>query len=62
MISKLLTSKTIMAKKVAKQTNPKRVAYEKKQEKEGEKVVMWIIGVLIVLGIIYAAWSSFMVA
>lgn len=51
-----------MAKKVAKQTNPKRVAYEKRQEKEGEKVVMWIISVLIVLGIIYAAWSSFMVA
>ena len=51
-----------MAKKVAKQTNPKRVAYEKKQQEKGEKIVMWIIGVLIVLGIIYAAWSSFMVA
>ena len=51
-----------MAKKVAKQTNPKRVAYEKKQAKEGEKVVMWIIGVLIVFGIIYALWANLMVA
>ena len=51
-----------MAKNTAKQSNPKRVAYEKKQEKEGTKVFMWIIGVLIVLGIFYAIWSSWMVA
>lgn len=51
-----------MAKNTAKQSNQKRVAYEKKQEKEGTKVVMWIIGVLIVLGIFYAIWSSWMVA
>ncbi|MBR6276665.1 MAG: hypothetical protein IKR31_07030 [Prevotella sp.] len=51
-----------MAKKTAKSTNPKRVAYEKKQEQEGTKVVMWIIGALIVFGIFYAIWSSFMVA
>ena len=59
---KLQKNGNIMAKKTAKQSNPKRVAYEKKQEKEGTKVVMWIIGVLIVLGIFYAIWSSWMVA
>jgi hypothetical protein len=51
-----------MAKKVAKETNPKRVAYEKKQQEKGEKIVMWIIGVLIVFGIIYALWANLMVA
>lgn len=50
-----------MAQK-AKPTNAKREAYAKKQEKEGNNVVMWIIGVLIVLGIIYAGWSIFMVS
>ncbi len=51
-----------MSKKTAKQGNAKRVAYEKKQEQAGTKVVMWIIGALIVLGILYAVWSSWMVA
>ena len=37
-----------MAKNVAKQANPKRVAYEKKQQEKGEQVIKWIIGVLIV--------------
>ena len=51
-----------MAKKVAKETNPKRVAYEKKQQEKGEKVIMWIIGVLIVLAVFYAAYSVWRVA
>ncbi|MCH5303172.1 MAG: hypothetical protein J1E77_10060 [Prevotella sp.] len=50
-----------MAKK-AKQTSAKRVAYEKKEQAQGEKVVKWIIGVLIVLAVIYAGWSIYMVA
>ena len=51
-----------MAKKVAKETDPKRVAYEKKQQEKGEKVIMWIIGVLIVLAIFYAAYSIWLVS
>ena len=51
-----------MAKKVAKETNPKRVAYEKKQQEKGEKVIKWIIGVLIVVAIIYAAYSIWLVS
>ncbi len=51
-----------MAKKVAKETNPKRVAYEKKQQEKGEKVIKWIIGVLILLAVIYAAYSIWLVS
>ena len=51
-----------MAKNVAKQANPKRVAYEKKQQEKGEKVIKWIIGVLIVVAIIYAAYSFWLVS
>lgn len=42
--------------------NARRVAYEAKQEKEGRKVVEWIIGALIVLAVIYAVWASIMIA
>ena len=45
-----------MAKK-EKAKNAKQLAFEKKQEKEGSQVVMWIIGVLIVLGALYAGWT-----
>jgi hypothetical protein len=51
-----------MAKKVAKETNPKRVAYEKKQQEKGEKVIKWIIGVLIALAVCYAGYSIWLVA
>ena len=51
-----------MAKNVAKQANPKRVAYEKKQQEKGEKAIKWIIGVLIVVAIIYAAYSIWLVS
>lgn len=46
----------------AKPTNAKRAAYAKKVEKKGTSVVMWIIGSLIVLGLLYAAWSIYMVS
>jgi len=51
-----------MAKKVAKESNPKRVAYEKKQQEKGEKVIKWIIGVLIALAICYAGYSIWIVS
>lgn len=44
---------------MGKKVNAKRQAYAKKQEEEGKKVVMWIIGVLIAFGVIYAAWTIF---
>ena len=51
-----------MAKNVAKQANQKRVAYEKKHQEKGENVIKWIIGVLIVFAIIYAAYSIWIVS
>ena len=45
-------------KKVA--GNAKRAAYAAKQEKEGNKVIGWIIGVLIGLGVVFAIFSCFM--
>ena len=51
-----------MSKNLAKQSNPKRAAYEKKQQEKGEKVIKWIIGVLIALAIFYAAYSIWLVA
>ena len=46
-----------MSKKDVKPVNAKRAAYEKKQEEQGAKVVKWIIGVLIALALVYAAYS-----
>lgn len=43
---------------MARKVNAKREAYAKKQEQQGKNVVMWIIGVLIVLGIVFAIWTS----
>lgn len=43
---------------MSKKTNVKRQAYQKKQEQQGKNVVMWIIGVLIALGIVFAIWTS----
>ena len=51
-----------MSKKVAKQANAKRVAYEKKQEQEGRKVVNWIFGCLIALAIIYVIWTFYLMS
>lgn len=41
-------------------SNAKREAYAKKQEAEGNKVIMWIIGILIVLGAVFAVISCMM--
>ncbi|MBO5613089.1 MAG: hypothetical protein J5905_01130 [Prevotella sp.] len=35
----------------------KKAAYAAKQEKEGQSVINWIFGVLIVLGAIYAIYT-----
>ena len=37
-------------------SNAKREAYAKKQEAEGNKVIMWIIGILIALGVVFAGF------
>lgn len=43
-----------------KHLNAKQRAYEKKQEAEGRKVVNWIFGVLIVLAILFMAYSLYL--
>lgn len=40
--------------------NAKRAAYAKKQEAEGNKVIAWIIGILIALGAVFAGISCMM--
>ena len=42
-----------------KKVNAKREAYAKKQEEKGRNLILWIIGILIALGVIYAVWASF---
>lgn len=42
-----------MAKVNEKHLNAKQKAYEEKQAKQGEKIIAWIIGGLIVLAIVY---------
>ena len=51
-----------MSKKIAKAANQKRAAYQKKQERQGETVIKWIIGVLIALAVVYACYSIWIVA
>ena len=55
--------KTVMAQiaKPSKATQ-KKVAYEKKQEDSGKKVLEWIFGVLVVLAIIFVIYSIFIVS
>lgn len=48
-----------MSKNKAK-SNAKRAAYAKKQEEQGNKVVAWIIGILIALGVAFAISSTMM--
>lgn len=43
-----------------KKENPRRAAYQAKQEKEGKKVVEWIIGILILMAVAYTIYSSMM--
>jgi len=48
-----------MAKKEKKHLNAKQVAYEKKQELEGRKVVNWIFGILVLLAVAFCAYSIY---
>jgi hypothetical protein len=40
----------------------KKVAYQKKQEQGGKKVLEWIFGVLVVLAILFVVYSIFIVS
>ena len=40
----------------------KKVAYQKKPEDSGKKVLEWIFGVLVVLAIIFVIYSIFIVS
>ena len=48
-----------MAMKEKKHLNAKQVAYEKKQEQEGRKVVNWIFGILVLLAVAFCAYSIY---
>lgn len=43
-----------------KKLNAKQLAYEKKQEEQGAKVVKWIFGVLIVVAAAFCLMSIYM--
>jgi hypothetical protein len=45
-----------------KKNKAKREAYAKKQEEQGNKVVTWIFGGLIVLAVIYLIWTITMMS
>ena len=52
-----------MAKKEKeKKLNAKQLAYEKKQEEKGKKVVAWIIGCFIALALVYVVYLAFSAA
>ena len=40
----------------------KKVAYEKKQEEGGKKVLEWIFGVLVILAILFVGYSIWIVS
>ena len=44
---------------MSKKSNAKRRAYAKKQEEQGRNVVMWIIGGLIALAVLFLLWTTF---
>ena len=46
----------------ASKSTQKKVAYEKKGEDKGKKVVNWIFGVLVLLAIAFVAYSVFIVS
>ena len=46
----------------ASKSTEKKVAYQKKQEEGGKKVLEWIFGVLVVLDILFVIYSIFVVA
>jgi hypothetical protein len=46
----------------ASKATQKKVAYQKKQEEGGKKVVNWIFAALIVLALAFVAYSVFIVS
>ena len=46
----------------ASKATGKKVAYQKKVEDKGKKVVNWIFGVLVLLAIAFVAYSVFIVS
>ena len=42
---------------MSKKNNARRAAYQARQEKEGKKVVNWILGVLIFLALCFVVYS-----
>lgn len=40
----------------------KKAAYAAKKEQEGRKVINWIFGILIALGVLYAIYSMYIIA
>ncbi len=46
-------------KQEEKHLNAKQRAYEMHQAKEGEKIVKWIFGVLIVLALFFMAYTMY---
>ena len=46
----------------ASKSTQKKVAYQKKQEQGGKKVLEWIFGVLVVLAILFVVYSIFIVS
>lgn len=47
---------------MSKQHQAKREAWAKKQEKKGNKLIWWIIGGLIALGVLYMIWALSMLS
>ena len=46
----------------ATKSTAEKVAYEKRQEEGGKKILEWIFGVLIVLAILFVVYSIWIVA
>ena len=46
----------------ASKATEKKVAYQKKQEECGKRVLEWIFGVLVVLAVLFVIYSIFIVA
>jgi uncharacterized Rmd1/YagE family protein len=46
----------------ASKATQKKVAYQKKQEEGGKKVLEWIFGVLVVLAVLFVVYSIFIVS
>lgn len=45
-----------------KKAEQKKVAYQKKQEDSGKKVLEWIFGILILLAVLFVIYSVWIVA